>query len=112
MNNHRNTPTPEKITNRNLAKVARKLKINNGDVLLIKQGTSLANEEAITDISHAASKIGLEKCIIIVVDDFDSLKAINETDMNKMGWFRINTLRKLIHKDSEPELEKGSNNHA
>lgn len=96
---------------REMMKALKKMHIENGDTLMIKQGTNLAKVEYIDELIEAGGKIGLDQVLIIVVDDFDSIALLNENEMAKHGWFRIKTLEKLIHikpeADRDVKIENG-----
>jgi hypothetical protein len=70
--------------------------INNGDILAIKYQTENANKDAIDAITDALGKIGLDQCLVIVVNDFDDLTTLNETDMGRLGWYKFKILSRVM----------------
>jgi len=90
------TPTNSSVSVRQMSRILRKMHINNGDILAIKYQTENANKDAIDAITEALGKIGLEKCLVIVVNDFDDLTALNETDMGRLGWYKFKTLSRVM----------------
>src|SRR4030066_1555379 len=88
--------TPVVISRRQLAKMLTKFRVNNGDVLAIQTGSISAKVEIVKAITEALGRIGRKDVIVVVVDDFSEMKVLNETEMNKQGWYRIKTLRKFI----------------
>ena len=104
------TPTIN-LSRRLLCKHLQKIHINNGDVLAVRAGTPSAKEEILQGIADALGRIGKKDIIIIVVDRFDDLSVLNETGMNKHGWWKIPQLAKLIHlkKDGEEEKKEEAN---
>jgi hypothetical protein len=93
-------------TVREVMKAFRKVHLHSGDVILLKKGSNLANEQDIDRMIKAGEEMGLDKVLIVVVDDFDDVKHLNENSMAEYGWFRIETIRKLIH--SKPSSEGDS----
>ncbi len=51
-------------------------------------------------IATIESHTDLKNIIIMVVADFSDISVIDEKSMNAHGWFRAETLRKLIHTDN------------
>jgi hypothetical protein len=77
-----------------VAKFIQKFKVSDGDVLLIKEGSPIAaNLEEIVQVVHDS---GRQNVVVLVVDDFGSVKALDEKTMNAEGWFRVEALRKLV----------------
>jgi hypothetical protein len=69
--------------------IARQLKIEDGDVILIKTHTQIADSVKIFEaIRKALGWQGKERCMLIVVDEFDDLKVMKEKHMNEYGWYR------------------------
>lgn len=75
----------------------RKLDIENGDVVLVKRstipgGSTHAGIRAYIDsFSTVLGNTGREKCIIVVVDELDDLQILNNHEMAKAGWVRMET---------------------
>jgi len=65
------------------------LGVRDGDVLLIKAGTPLADEVGINEIAAAFSRTARRQCIVLVVDDFDDLSVADEDAMRTHGWVRV-----------------------
>lgn len=92
----------ENISIKTLAKFVRKMRISNGDIIAIKSGTVLANKRTVDELSEAIGALnGKGKCVLIVVDDFDDLRVLDEKAMNERGWFYVDTLQKIIHQVEE-----------
>jgi hypothetical protein len=90
------------VSVRQMARLLKKLHINNGDILAIKYQSENANKEAIDIITHAFESMGIN-VLVIVVDDFDDLSVLNETEMAKRGWYHLKNLAKVM---KLPESEK------
>lgn len=54
-----------------------KLEIQNGEVLLIRRGSPLAQAATLKRIGELFGQSGLERCILLVVDNFDDLKRVS-----------------------------------
>lgn len=89
---------------RQFAKLLKKFHVNNGDVILLKHQSANANERAINGISKAIAGMGVN-VVIIVVDNFDDLTVLNETEMSKRGWYRMRSLRKIMRPNAPEERE-------
>ena len=66
----------------------RRLSVVDGDILLIKSGTGLANKEIIQQFTQNLARMGYYKTLVIVVDSLDDLQTLDEAGMNSHGWFR------------------------
>lgn len=84
---------------RNIARTMRKMHIANGDVILVKMGTNFAKKEHIEDFVKAGGKMGLDKVVIMVVDELDDIRKLDEKEMNKYGWYKMDSLVNRVIKD-------------
>lgn len=91
---------------REIIKAIKKLRIQDGDTILLRRGTEIAKVEHIDNLVKACEKAGMDKVLVIVVDDFSDLTILNEKAMAQHGWFRADLLRRLAHVKSEAEQEK------
>jgi len=67
--------------------IIRRVPVEDGDVILMKSDkTDLRTFNA---LRHALAVTGKEKCIIIVVDDFEDIVTVKESEMAGFGWQRI-----------------------
>lgn len=78
-----------------MAKLLKKFKISNGDILALRFQSPEANRESIDQIVHALEQLGIN-ALVVVVEDFDDLTVLNETEMGKRGWFRLDKFSKVI----------------
>lgn len=65
----------------------KKLNISNGDVVVIKRFDGLT-VQTIEWIADELDKKGYGECIVTVVDKLSDVKSLDESTMNKYGWFR------------------------
>lgn len=84
------------ISVRQMSKILRKLSIHDGDILALKYQTPTANQDAIEAITHALERMELFNVLVVVVNDFNDLSVLNETEMQKRGWFKLKTLTKMM----------------
>lgn len=67
--------------------IARRLAVEDGDVILMKSSkTDMRTFEA---LRHSLAVTGREKCLIIVVDEFDDVAVMKPHEMASFGWHRI-----------------------
>lgn len=78
-----------------MARLLKRFSIKSGDILALKHKSENANAEAIDVISKALTHLKVN-ALIVVVDDFDDMSVLNETEMNRLGWYRFNSLAKLM----------------
>lgn len=89
------------VSLRALGRLVKKLRIHDGDVILIREGSDLAKTQTIDEFLKTCSKQGLKRVMCVVVSDFDDLKIVDESAMNKHGWFKVNALSSMIHATKE-----------
>lgn len=66
----------------------RALRVNDGDVVLIKRNGYLATERNLNDLAASLGRTNRGRCILILVDNFDDLNVLTEEEMEKNGWVR------------------------
>ena len=93
---------------RQAAKLMKKFKIADGDVVLVKSNSDLSNDENMRALAGGIKIMGHTHTIILIVDEFDDIKSVPEENMNRYGWFRINTLRKIIKQAAEEKQSEES----
>ncbi len=72
----------------------RKLHIQPGSVIMFKDGTITL--KGLEEFGKAVQDIGIQKVILLVVNDVNDVKSMTEGEMNKAGWFRIEALGKMV----------------
>jgi hypothetical protein len=79
----------EKTKESHVAKAIRKMKISDGDVILIKEGSRYANVESIQEMGEMFEKHYPHiHCVFIVVDTWEDLKTADDEIMQAAGWLR------------------------
>jgi hypothetical protein len=94
-----------------MARILKKFHVGNGDILALKHQSENANADAIEVITQALTKMNI-MALVVVVADFDDMSVLNETAMNKQGWFHLKQLSKLArlqetNKDGQPDNAEG-----
>jgi hypothetical protein len=79
-----------------LGNVVRKLRLYDRCIVLVKEGTDMAKIENINAITAAIEQTTLKEVLILVVGDLEDVKVLNETELNRAGWFRADALRRII----------------
>lgn len=87
------------ISFRQLSKIARKINLKPNTLLLIKHDTPLADGADI--LANNISATGIENVIIAVVDDLEDVSALDEKFMNEHGWYRIESLKKIVLRNED-----------
>lgn len=99
-------PSETFLSRKLLTKHVQKLHLQPGDVLAVKAGSAVAKQEILQGIADAMGRLGLKDIILIVVDDFKDLSVLNQTEMNRHGWYHVPQLKKLVHLPKDAEKEK------
>lgn len=66
----------------------RALKVDDGDIILLKRGGYLSTERNLNDLAASLGRTGRGRCILILVDGFDDLNILSEEEMGRNGWVR------------------------
>ncbi len=78
---------------RQAGKLVRKMKIKDRDVVLLKPPLHQFKGgiiEALRRRKHTAGTM------VVLVDDFDDMKALDEATMNEHGWYHLDHLKRLL----------------
>ena len=79
-----------------IGKIIRRLRFNEGDILLIRKGSELAKQDVLASMSKAIGQVIKKTALLMVVDDFNDLTTISEEEMNKSGWYKIETVYEIL----------------
>lgn len=108
---------PDNLSIRQLARLLKKFHVEDGDIIALRNRSTNANYETIEQLSKALGRIDRHHVLVIVVDDFDDMQVLNETEMNKRGWFRLEQISKSLrervtskHRE-ERQIDKGTDIH-
>lgn len=75
-------------------KVIRKMRLQDGDVLLIKRGSGLDTKEAVSEMTDIFQKNYPFRMVFIVVGDLDDISKADPEIMRQNGWLKIPEVRK------------------
>lgn len=87
-----------------LGKMAHKLRLSSDSMILLRQGTAVADPKTINELVATIEKTDLSNIILLVVDDFDDIRIMDERQMNAHGWFRVDTLRHITKIEPKEEV--------
>lgn len=82
------------LSRKQLANWARKMRIQPDSILAFQSGA--ITKEGIDSLAEIINKMGIRNVVILIVDDVNNMVSLNEDDMNKLGWFRVETLQRLV----------------
>lgn len=66
-----------------------KLRVEDGDVILIKANSRMAQKGNFEAFASYLGKTGRGKCVVCVVEEFDDLTVLDAEAMRRQGWARI-----------------------
>lgn len=81
---------------RKLASRVKKWKLTDRCVIAICSDSPLASQDNLKDFIAVIEQTQLKDIVIAIVDELNEFSVINETEMNKRGWFKIDHLAKII----------------
>ena len=87
----------------------KKFRIASDSILLVKQGCALADKMTLNTFGETVKDMGLKNVLVIVVEDLDDVSIFNRVDMNRLGWYRLNDVNRLISPRREENKEVESN---
>lgn len=79
---------------RQLNKIIRKINLSDNNIVLIKYGTALAKIDNLKRFTYAIEEAGFNNVIVAVADDLDDLSVLDESKMNKAGWYYMRKAKK------------------
>lgn len=96
------------LTNAEIRRALKKMRVSSGDVILLKQGTKLAEIESIEQMMELLKQSGRKDIVVIVVDDMEDIRSIPEREMSQHGWYRRERIQSLIlrKKPAEEQVEQ------
>lgn len=102
------------ISGKDISRIIRKMRIKQGDVVVVKGGTALANWifSNMREVEYTFRKNNLTNVLIVAADDPNDLTALDEKQMAEQGWYKGTSISSLVlkryqeqHKESEDELK-------
>lgn len=70
-----------------IGKMLRKIRLENGSVLVIKADSELA--QSVESIAQGVDGMGLSNVLLIVTSDLENIRALPDEEMHKLGWVRF-----------------------
>lgn len=90
------------ITSKDMLRMVRRMRIAKGDIVLVKNGTDLAEGEVLKRFLDVLKKSGRTDVVVITVNDFEDLKTIPENEMAKHGWLKRSKIQSLVLRKVKP----------
>jgi len=78
-----------------MSRLLKRLHISNGDIIALKHQSENANKVAMDFLATALEGMKVD-AIVVVVKDFDDMTVLNETEMNKRGWYKFSSISKVL----------------
>lgn len=75
---------------RKASSVFRKLDVKNGNIVLVKRSI-VSDGDDLDKLRAALGRLGLN-ALVLVVDNMDDVKSLDEGMMRQLGWIRLETL--------------------
>lgn len=97
--------TSNNISCRQMARLLKRFHVTDGDIIAVKYQSSVAKEEVVKGIAAALERMNVNNALVIVVDNFEDLTVLNETEMRKHGWFRLKSISQMA-KQAKKEAEQ------
>lgn len=103
----RNGKNPQNLSSAHFGRFARKLNLRPNTILAFNEGC--INREGLEELAEAIRDMGVANITLLVVKDVNDMVALSEEDMNKIGWFKVSTLAKMLKstKEEEQQQEEG-----
>lgn len=72
----------------------RRLEIEDGDIVLVKRDSipgsgTTAERVYLNSFAEILGNTGREKCVIIIVNDFEDIRTLKTHDMMEHGWVKL-----------------------
>jgi len=86
------------VNTREIARLIKKMRLQDGDVLFITEGSSMAKKEIIQSIAdyfdqHSNRRANI---LVVVIDDLNNVSKLDKNEMHRHGWYRKEDLMGLI----------------
>jgi hypothetical protein len=86
----------------------RKFRISSDTVILVRQGCALADKMTLNSFEQVVKEMGLKNVLVIVVEALDDATVFDRLDMNRLGWYRLNDVKRLISPKREEKKVEGN----
>lgn len=70
--------------------IARKLKVEDGDIIVMKipKGNNNMDGRTFDAMRNAMYATNRRNCVVVAVKDLEEIEVLDERAMNQLGWFR------------------------
>lgn len=75
------------VENKN-RKAIRRLRILDGDIIMLKQDSGLGTAEVVNRLAGILQSRGLHRCLVVVANDLGDIQRLDRDDMEDLGWVR------------------------
>lgn len=79
---------------RQIARLLKKINLHDHDIIMLKSG-KFDEQDIMEMLRKGVESLGLKKVFVIVTDDFDDLKVLNQQEMNNLGWYNISQINRV-----------------
>jgi hypothetical protein len=101
------TEEVEIVSVRKLNKFIKRLNITDKSVVVIKQGTDMAQHGNLNALAQTVGDAGFEGVVVVIAEELDDIKVLNEKAMNEHGWVKTSSvIAKLFDEEKENEPEE------
>jgi hypothetical protein len=83
----------------------RKFRISSDTVILVRQGCALADKMTLNSFEQVVKEMGLKNVLVIVVEALDDVTVLQHLDMNRLGWYRMTDVQRLVRPREEKKVE-------
>lgn len=94
-----------------LGNIVKKLRLDNNCLVILKTGSALATYEALQGLNEVLSHTSLQNVILVVADNLDDAFVTHEKELNKLGWYHISALNKMIRNQVVREIKSQGESH-
>jgi len=84
--------------------------MSDNTMLLIKEGSPIAELDIIASLRKMIEELGYKGCSIFVVRKFEDIAVFSEREMNELGWYKMSQLQRVIAKKAEYDDEEQGKN--
>jgi hypothetical protein len=95
--NGRSNNTYTNLSKKQLANWARKMRIQPNSIIAFNSGA--ITKEGLDALADIIKGMKIPNVVLLVVDNINNMRELSEEDMNKLGWFKVESLQKLIMRE-------------
>lgn len=92
------------VSNKDFARAIKKLRISDNTVVVVKLDSEIGDPKTMEAFADALGRTKLKNVILVSVENIDNVFTLSETEMARYGWFRKETLTKLLNLNKRSKL--------